>query len=218
MSKYLDNMLKMLCTIVAVIGITTSANAFMSGLYLEAGGNAVGVEADGNHNDDDGDVSVGSVGKTAITGSYGLGFMTSRDNPVSFDLGYMFTPGDAKIKATSDDSNTDVTLEVSDSTEYYIAAMINITSDASVYYKYGWTDADTVVTGDINNPGDLSGNTMALGTMMSWGSGFYIRTEAGKTEYDTISATGKGTNIGTDVKVTADPTVHYGKIALGYKF
>jgi hypothetical protein len=40
------------------------------------------------------------------------------------------------------------------------------------------------------------------------------------TDYDQISATGKGSTngISTSVKVTADPTVHYGKIAIGFKF
>jgi hypothetical protein len=111
-------------------------------------------------------------------------------------------------------------MEVSDSTEWYIAAMANMAEDASLYFKYGGTDADITVTGDINDPGDLSGTTVALGTLMSWGSNMYIRTEAGMTDYDQISATGKGTTGGvpTSVKVTADPTVHYGKIAIGFKF
>ena len=205
----------------ASLFVASYANAAsLSGLYLELGSSAVGVEMDGNFNDDDGDISYGTVGKTAVTGSYGLGFMTSRENPLSLDLGYTWSPGDAKIKATSNDSSTDATLEVSDATEWYVAAMANITEDASVYFKYGGNDADITVTGDINNPGSLSGTTVALGTVMSWGSNMYIRTEAGITDYDQISATGKGTSggIGTDVKVTADPTVHYGKIAIGFKF
>ena len=205
----------------ASLFVVSYANAAsLSGLYLELGSSAVGVEMDGNFNDDDSDVSYGTVGKTAVTGSYGLGFITSRERPLSLDVGYTWSPGNAKIKATSDDSSTDATLEVSDATEWYVAAMANITEDASVYFKYGGNDADITVTGDINNPGGLSGTTVALGTVMSWGSNMYIRTEAGKTDYDQISATGKGTTggIGTDVKVTADPTVHYGKIAIGYKF
>ena len=218
-------MKKLLISILASLFVASYANAAsLSGLYLELGSSAVGVEMDGNFNDDDGDISYGTVGKTAVTGSYGLGWMTSRENPISFDLGYAVTPGDAKIKATSDDSSTDATLEVSDSTEWYVAAMANMTEDASVYIKYGSNDSDITVTGDINDPGSLSGTTLALGTVMSWGSKMYIRTEAGITDYDQISATGKGTSaeneggIGTDVKVTATPTIHYGKIAIGFKF
>ena len=219
-------MKKLLVSILASLFFVSYANAgpSLSGLYFELGSAAVGVEMDGNFNDDNGDISYGTVGKTAVTGSYGLGFMTSREKPLSLDLGYAVTPGSAKIKATSDNTATDVTMEVSDGTEWYVTAMANITEDASVYIKYGDNAADVKVTGDINNPGDLNGTTVALGTLMSWGSSMYIRTEAGITDYNQISATGKGTSaeneggIGTDVKVTADPTVHYGKIAIGFKF
>ena len=218
-------MRKLLISILALLFVASYAHAAsLSGLYIELGTSAVGTEMDGSYSDDDSDISYGQIGKTAVTGSYGLGFMTSRERPLSLDIGYIVTPGDAKISATSDDSNTDVTLEVSDSTEWYVAAMANMTEDASVYIKYGSNDSDITVTGDINDPGSLSGTTLALGTVMSWGSKMYIRTEAGITDYDQISATGKGTSaeneggIGTDVKVTADPTVHYGKIAIGFKF
>lgn len=215
-------MKKLLISILASLFFVSYANAgpSLSGLYLELGTAAVGVEMDGNFNDDNGDISYGTIGKTAVTGSYGLGFMTSREKPISFDLGYAVTPGSAKIKATSDNTATDVTMEVSDGTEWYVAAMANMTEDASVYIKYGSNDSDITVTGDINDPGSLSGTTLALGTVMSWGSKMYIRTEAGMTDYDQISATGKGSTngISTSVKVTADPTVHYGKIAIGFKF
>ena len=214
-------MTKMLCTLVAFFGLSTTTNAGMlDNFYFELGGSATGVEMDGNHNDNDGDVSNGTIGRTAVVGHYSLGYMTDRSRGVGIDLGYQLTPGDAKINATSDDSNTDVSFEVSDGTEFYIAPMINITEDAAIYFKYGWAEADVTVTGDINNPGDLDGNTVAFGTVMSWGSSMYIRTEAGMSDYDTISASGKGTTggIGTDVKVTASPEIAYGKIAIGYKF
>ena len=206
-------------TLVMLLGLTSLSNAAsLGGLYFEVGSSAAGVQMEGSHNDNDGDISNGTVGKTAVIGHYGLGYMTPRSNKVGLDLGYMLTPGEAKINATSDDSNTDVSFEVSDGTEYYIAPMINITEDSSLYFKYGWSAADVNVTGDINNPGDLDGTTMALGTVMSWGTNLYIRTEAGVTEYDSVSATGKGTNIGTDVSVSATPEIAYGKIAIGYKF
>ena len=209
----------MFYTLVMVLGLTSVSNAAsLDGLYFEVGSSAAGVELEGSHNDNDSDVSKGTVGKTAVIAHYGLGFMTPRSNKVGLDFGYVITPGEAKINATSDDSNTDVTFEVADGDEYYIAPMINITEDASLYLKYGWSSADVKVTGDVNKPGDLDGTTMALGTVMSWGTNLYIRTEAGVTDYDNISATGKGTNIGTDVSVTASPEIAYGKIAIGYKF
>ena len=215
----MKNLQSMFYTLVMVLGLTSVSNAAsLDGLYFEIGSSAAGVELEGSHNDNDSDVSKGTVGKTAVIAHYGLGFMTPRSNKVGLDFGYVITPGEAKINATSDDSNTDVTFEVADGDEYYIAPMINITEDASLYLKYGWSSADVKVTGDVNKPGDLEGTTVALGTVMSWGTNLYIRTEAGVTDYDNISATGKGTNIGTDVSVTASPEIAYGKIAIGYKF
>tara|TARA_B110000259_G_scaffold147907_1_gene166793 strand:+ start:719 stop:1381 length:663 start_codon:yes stop_codon:yes gene_type:complete len=214
----------MLLTIVAIFGFTTVSNAFsLSGAYLELGTSAVGVEMSGSHNDNDGDISVGSLGKTAVTTSYGLGYMTSRSNKMGLDAGYLWTPGEAKFKATSDDTATDVTFEISDSTEYYISPMINITEDASVYLKFGWNESDIKTTGDVTKLNSMEGTTVALGTVMSWGSNLFIRTEAGMTDYDSLTAKGLGPvattgRIGTDVSVKADPTVHYGKIAIGYKF
>ena len=183
-------------TFVMLLGLTSVSNgASLGGLYFEVGSSAAGVQMDGSHNDNNGDISNGTVGKTAGIGHYGLGYMTPRSNKVGLDLGYMMTPGEAKINATSDDSNTDVSFEVADGSEYYIAPMINITEDSSLYFKYGWSAADVNVTGDINNPGDLDGTTMALGTVMSWGTNLYIRTEAGITDYDKVSATGKGLSL-----------------------
>ena len=209
----------MLCTLVAIFGFTTVSNAAsLNGVYLEVGSSAIGADFDGNHNDDDGDVSKGTLGKTAVTAHYGLGYMTNRSNKVGLDIGYMWYPGEAKVKATSDNTNTDVTFEISYSTEYYISPMINITEDASLYFKYAWNESDIKTTGDVTKLTSMDGETVALGTVMSWGSNLYIRTEAGITDYDNLSASGLGTNISTSVTVKADPTVHYGKIAIGYKF
>lgn len=209
----------MLCTIVAIVGFTSVSNAAMNGLYLELGSSAAGVAIDGSATDTGSNsTTVGTVGKTAVTVSYGLGYMTSRDNKMGIDVGYMWTPGEAKMKRTSDDSGSDVTFELSDATEYYIAPMINITDTASVYYKFGWNSTDVKTTGDVKKITSMDGDTQAIGTVMSWGSNLYIRTEAGMTEYDKLTSAGLGTTIGTDESVSATPDVHYGKIAIGYKF
>jgi hypothetical protein len=220
----MKNLKLILVTIVAIFGLTTVSNAAsLNGLYFEVGSSAAGVAIDGSATDTGSNsTTVGSVGKTAVLVHYGAGYMTDRSNKVGLDIGYILTPGDAKIKRTSDSSLSDVTFEISDSSEYYIAPMINITEDASLYLKYGWNSSDVNTTGDVTKITSMDGETVAVGTVMSWGSQMYIRTEAGMTEYDTITASGLGTNavggIGTDETVTANPEVYYGKIAIGYKF
>ena len=209
----------MLLTLVTLFAFTNVSNAAsLNGVYLEVGSSAIGADFDGNHNDDDGDVSKGTLGKTAVTSHYGLGYMTNRSNKVGLDIGYMWYPGEAKVKATSDNTNTDVTFEISDSTEYYISPMINITEDASLYFKYAWNESDIKTTGDVTKLTSMDGETVALGTVMSWGSNLYIRSEAGMTDYDKLTSAGLGNTIGTDESVTAEPEVYYGKIAVGYKF
>jgi len=210
--------------------ITSSYAASLSGAYLEVGSSAIGVELDGNHNDTNGTVSTGQLGKTAVTASYGLGWMIGKGGKLGLDVGYMFTPGEAKLTTSSDHAQSagDVTFEVSDSTEYYLAPMLNITDDASLYLKYGVNSSDLNITGDVTKLSSMDGTTVAVGTIMSWGSNLYIRTEAGMTDYDKLTVSGLGTScnaagnnagcVATTTKVTADPTVHYGKIAIGYKF
>jgi len=215
----------MIIALFATVAMASSSFAFsLQGVYAEAGSSAVGVEAEGSHTDTGSNsTSVGAMGKTAVTVSYGLGYMTSRANTFGLDVGYLWTPGEAKLKATSDDTESDVTFEVSDSTEYYVAPMLNITDTASLYFKYGINESDVKVTGDVTKPNSMDGTTIALGTVMSWGSNMYIRTEAGMTEYDALTSTGLGEDatsrgVGTDQTVKAETNVNYGKIAIGYKF
>jgi hypothetical protein len=214
-----------LFAVAALLALTSASSAMsLNGVYLEAGTSAIGAAAEGTHTDTGSNsTTVGSVGKTAVTVSYGLGFMTDRSRRLGLDLGYMWTPGEAKIKSTSDDTESDVTFEISDSTEYYLAPMINITEDASIFLKYSQNSSDIKVTGDVTKPTSMDGTTVAVGTIMSWGSNLYIRTEAGMTDYDSITVTGLGETaggkgVGTDQSVRADNDVNYGKIAIGYKF
>ena len=210
----------MLCTIVAIFGFTSVSNsASLNGLYLEAGTSAAGVAIDGSATDTGSNsTTVGSVGETFASVSYGLGYMTDRSRKVGLDVGYMWIPGEAKLRRTSDTTGSDVTFEISDSTEYYFAPMVNITEDASLYVKFGYNDSDVKTTGDVRKITSMDGETLAIGTVMSWGSNLYIRTEAGMTEYDKLTSEGLGTDIGTDESVSATPEVNYGKIAIGYKF
>lgn len=211
-----------LFTVVALLALTSvSSAAGLNGVYLEASANAVGAIAEGSSNDAESQTTTGAVGKTAISASYGLGFMTDRSRGMGLDFGYAMTPGQAKISHTSDSTTaTNVSLDIDSMNEFYLAPMINMTEDASVYFKYGWNKTDLTVVGDVNKISSMDGNTVALGTIMSWGSNLYLRTEAGQTEYDTLKFTGLGTAGGvlTTETITVTPKVNYGRVALGYKF
>jgi len=211
-----------LFTVVALLALTSvSSAASLNGVYLEASANAVGAIAEGSSNDAQSATTTGAVGKTAISASYGLGYMTDRSKGMGFDFGFAMTPGQAKIAHTSDSlTKTKVSLDIDSMNELYISPMINMTEDASVYFKYGWNKTDLKVVGDVNKINSMNGNTVALGTIMSWGSNLYLRTEAGQTEYDTLKFTGLGGTNGvkTSETLTVEPKINYGKIAIGYKF
>ena len=127
--------------VLATFALITSSNAAsLSGVYLEVGSSAVGSELDGKVTETattPNETSTGQVGKTAVTTSYGLGFMTDRSRKMGLDIGYMWNPGSAKIKKDTTDAGGDVTFEISDSTDYYLAPMINMSEDASLYLKFG---------------------------------------------------------------------------------
>jgi hypothetical protein len=217
----MNKLTKMLCTIVALCGLTTASNAgWLGSPYVEVGTSAVGVEAAGNHNDVQGAVTTGAVGKTAVTANYGVGTILG-SGKFSLDLGYILTPGEAKLSTKSDSASAkDVSLEIDGLKEMHIAPMLNITDDARLYVKFGWVDADLAVKGDVNKINSMDGETLAVGTVMSWGSNMYIRTEAGMTEYDTLKFTGLGSAGGVSASetITATPDVHYGRISIGFKF
>ena len=148
--KKISTLKGMLFSVLAFFALTTVSNAFsLSGVYVEVGSSAIGVEADGSTNDVAGAVTTGTVGKTAITASYGLGYVIG-SGKIALDAGYLWTPGEAKITQTSTSNNANtVSLELSDSEEYYLAPTLNITDDAALFIKYGWNKSDLAVTGDV---------------------------------------------------------------------
>ena len=86
--------------------------------------------------------------------------------------------------------------------------------------KVGVTEADTGGTGDITKPAQLSGTTWAIGTRKVLDSGIFIRTEAGYTDYNGISAHGKGSTggIAATTSYSAEPTIAFGTVSLGFRF
>jgi len=141
------------------------------------------------------------------------------------DIGATYISGSAKLKTSNTDTTAtdDVTFEVSDVYTVYIAPTVVLSDSSSLYVKAGLSHASVKVNGDVSNPADLSGTTIAVGTRTVLESGFFIRTEAGMTDYNEISAhglaaAGTGKTVAKDQSVSADPTVAYGAVSIGFKF
>ena len=221
-----------LLTSLAVTASVADSSDF-AGPYVGIQGSAVGVELDGDHTtaattgtgSTASQLTTGTVGKTAMIAGLEIGYAIPLSSEFLLDVGINYVNGSAKINNTTNDTSSAaaVTFEVSDLITGYIAPTFAVSDTSSIYLKIGYTEADTKVTGDVTKPSDLSGTTVALGTRSLLGNGLFIRTEAGMTEYDTISVKGKAeggtaTLIKTTTTVSAEPTVAFGAISIGMKF
>jgi len=204
-----------------------------AGPYIGVSGFSGGIEAKGTantnelNNDDNDRISFGKV--TVATGFEG-GYVIPIGSLFLLDVGASYLIGEAKI-AHENDSNSgttdNVTFTANNFATFYIAPTVALSDTSSLYVKWGLSEADIDVSGDITSPADLSGETIAIGTRTVLDSGVFIRTEAGYTEYNGISAHGKGlrptaategSHSSSNDSYSAEPSIAYGSISLGFRF
>ena len=225
---------KLITGAIAIAFLSTSVVADSSnfaGPYIGVQSTVMGVELDASHNDNEGIVTTGVAGKFAMIAGAEIGYAIPVGDSVLIDVGANYIDGDAKIEskstspAASTSNNPAVSFMLEDYYTFYIAPTFVLTDSSSIYIKLGITESEVVVAGDVTQPGDLQGETFAIGTRTQLASGLFIRTEAGMSEFDKLTVTGKTANAETDqtgvstlTTITADPTVAYGAISIGYKF
>jgi len=231
----------MLCAVftLMLVNITTTAQAdssnfagpyfgvTASGYGMQLAGSAATSPTAGVYDNDE--VSLGQI--AAVVGIE-VGYALPIGSAFLIDIGGSYHSGEAKMdfhhdgtqvaKNPTEDTDTltgkDVSFKIDDLVSYYIAPTIVLSDTSSLYVKVGLTEADIGVSGNVTTPGDLSGTTWAIGTRTVLESGIFIKTEAGYTDYNAISARGKGTSIGSNNTYSADPTVAFGTVALGFRF
>jgi hypothetical protein len=211
--------------LVSAVSTAVLANSEnFAGPYVGIQASAIGVELDSKYVEAasaESNTTTGTVGKTAVIAGAELGYALPLGESFILDIGATYVEGDAKLKYNTDDAgagNSDVTFEVADQYTYYIAPTIVLSETSSVYFKAGSVDADVTIVGDVTKVTELTGEVYALGTRTQLANGIYIRSEAGIQEYDKLSVTGLGTTVETTTTVTADPTIAYGAISVGFKF
>ena len=159
------------------------------------------------------------IGKVAAVVGIELGYALPLGSAFLIDIGGTYHSGEAKIDHNGGDNpSAKVAFMIDDLVTLYIAPSLVLSDTSSLYLKVGLSEADTGVTGDITTPARLSGTTWAIGTRTVLDSGIFIRTEAGYTDYNGISAHGKGTNILTTTAYSANPTIAFGTVSLGFRF
>ena len=235
-----------LCAVSALVltSMTTSPlladSSNFAGPYVGFQMSAVGVELDGqatSAGDDVGEATTGNAGRTAIIGGLELGYaIPLGSGGLLLDVGANYVAGGAKMRTSNTDTaaTADVIFEVDDMYSIFLAPSFALSDTSSIFVKLGYTHATVSVTGDVSKPDDMEGATYAIGTRSVLDSGLFIRTEAGITAFDSLSAQGLGTGGGagcastsnacnsksveTTTNVSADPTVAYGSVSIGMRF
>ena len=211
----------------SIVASTANAGNALNhaGPYVEFFATGLGVELDGSHNDSNGEVSTGVAGKVAIIGGGAIGYNAPAGENMFVTVGASWNPGKAIFDydnvqdATGDTSTSDdVTFEVSNHVTLFLAPSVAISDTAAFFFKLGYARAKTTVSGDVSEPANLSGITLAVGTTSQSAGGIFVKTEAGITNYGEIEVDGLGNTINTSTKVQADPTIAFGTISIGYKF
>ena len=233
----------MLCAVftLMLVNITTTAQAdssnfagpyfgvTASGYGMQLAGSARTSPTGGTYEEDE--VSLGQI--AAVVGIE-VGYALPIGSAFLIDIGGSYYSGEAKMDFHHDGKSQtvlapateaadtllgkDVSFKIDDLVSYYIAPTIVLSDTSSLYVKVGLTEADIGVSGDVTTPGDLSGTTWAVGTRTVLASGIFIKTEAGYTDYNAISVHGTGTTIAVVNSYSADPTVAFGTVALGFRF
>tara|TARA_Y100000590_G_scaffold93405_1_gene105801 strand:- start:736 stop:1410 length:675 start_codon:yes stop_codon:yes gene_type:complete len=218
----------MLCAVFTLLLVNTTAtvadSSNFAGPYVGVSASGYGLQMDGTSRTsptagtwEEDNVSIGQVAPvTGLEVGYALPLGTS----MLIDVNGTYHQGAAQMDFSNDDpdSQQDVSFAVDDLRTFSIAPTLVLSDTSSVYLKVGITEADIAVTGDITTPGDLSGTTWAIGQRSVLDSGIFVKTEAGFTDYNGISAHGKGNNIDTSNTYSAEPTVAYGSVSIGFRF
>jgi len=220
------------CALILAINTPVmSDSSNFAGPYIGLQGSTVGVGVQGGKSGGSDDVNESNnvnVGKTGITAGIEAGYAIPVGSSFLIDIGATHIDGAVSLRHNDTDLEAidAVKFVVSQFTTIYAAPTLVLSDTASMYFKIGYQEADVAVTGDVTHPGDLQGNTYAIGTRTVLDSGIFIRAEAGYTDYDNLSAQGKGTDvvasgasgIATTTKYSADPELAYGAISIGFRF
>ena len=213
------------CSLVLVtIGTAVKADSSnFAGPYIGLTTSGYGVEAEGTSVSKKDDAYVSSdklhIGKVAGVVGLEAGYALPLGSAFLIDVGGTYHSGEAKIDHDGGDNGArSVAFMIDDLVTFYIAPSLVLSDTSSLYVKVGLSEADTGVTGDVTSPGNLSGTTWAIGTRTVLSSGIFIRTEAGYTDYNGISAHGKGTSIASGNTYSAEPTIAFAAIPLGFRF
>jgi len=206
----------------ATTPLSADADAF-AGPYVGVQFSAVGGELDGQYTDSSGTITKGTGGFATPVGGLELGYALPMGDNALIALGATYIWEDATISKGDDAADAaDVTLKAEDFVTIYLQPTVTVSDTSAVYAKVGYSHAELAASGNFTggSSDEMDGMTVALGSITSFQSGMFMKTEAGITEYSRISVKdiGNAGNNSAKGDVRADPTVAYGAITIGVRF
>ena len=191
-----------------------------AGPYIAIQGSVNGGALEGTATNSNNEITSGSIGK--VFGGVGLqvGWAVPVADSFLIGLDLQLNPGDGKMsldsgQGDSEGNNEDITVEFGDIKRASITPMVSVSDSSAVYIKYGITLADLTWTGDVDTSlnSSMHGETIAVGSRTMYGTGMFIQTEAGVTDWDNL-------NVLVDSGGTADasPKSVYGAVSVGFRF
>ena len=233
MNKFKTTLIAACSLVLASVGTSSLADSGnFAGPYVGLSISGYGAAFEGNARstsvNSGGTDNTVQVGNVAGVAGGEIGYSVPLGSAFLIDIGASYLAGESKLDYVSDDAgsvNADVEFKVDKHLTYYIAPTIVLSDTSSLYVKVGLAEADIGVKGDITTPANLSGTTWAIGTRTVLETGVFIRSEAGYTEYNGISAHGTTADASpktgtqqTTTSYSAEPTTAYGQISLGFRF
>jgi len=213
--------LSLACILVASLFVTTPLMAGASdftGLYLQMGGSFNGGELSGEYIDNDGQITKGTGGKVFPTFNGEIGFNLGLGEVFVVSVGTSLSPTAMEISRADDATDqADMNIIIEDIETFFIAPGFSFGENSLIYLKWGNMDADLRCTAGKTCPSGLDGDLYGIGTIAKFGTGLFVRTEAGVTDYGDITITNVGSSGGNGT-LRADPNQAYGSFAIGYNF
>jgi len=214
---------------------TTSAqagSADFAGIYGALNASAGGAQISGTHTGGStNEVNEGKVGGVFPMAGYEVGFNLPLGPYFFLGVGHSWSQsgqaslaeskGDALGGAgqTGNDSaaSSSFTLEASQLKEVYIMPSVSISDGSAVYAKIGRSIADLETLGNVTGqPGNLTGDTLGVGTIAMTSSCIFIKTEGSVTRFEDIQIVGISGQAGS--RIDGTPNVVAGTVAIGFKF
>ena len=216
---------------ISLMGLIGSANADSSaftGAYVAVTGSAIGMALDGTRTKTVGGSATtkGKAGMVSPAGGIEAGFSYPLSDMFFLTVGANVQPFDTEVNANNVTKSNNVKLSSTDIVSVFIEPSFNVTENSAFFVKLAHSESELSATGtDVTNRAyDFDGTTLAIGTKTISDTGMFWKTEAGITDYDSITILNikEQTNAGgTDTftsSVKADIEVAYGQMTIGYKF